>query len=118
MGAKGSCIRALLNYCQIPYENNMHSFEEWPKIKESLDGLEFGQAPLLDYKGLKMVQSGAILFCVAREFKLMGDNFEQEYQIISLFNAFEEIFPRAAAGIIAFTPEGQEKIPENRKLFL
>ncbi len=112
LNGKGSAIRAIFNYTNTPYENKMYSFEEWPKVKENF---EFKQMPMLEYKGLEMVQAQAILITLAREFKLLGNSFEDEYHIQSLMNTFDDMWMKIFSAMVGFSPEANAAIPANKK---
>ncbi len=109
---RGGIIRALLNYTNTPYENVNYGFDNFAEHKPKF---EFGQVPMLEYKGLKMVQSHAIYICLARDLKLMGSSFSDEYHIISLLSAMEELWAKIFPACIGFSEEAMAAIPQKKK---
>ncbi len=112
VNSRGSIIRAIFNYTKTHYENNIISFEKFPELKGNF---EFGQVPMLEHQGLEMVQTNAIILCLARQHKLMGNGFEDDYNITSLLYTIDEMFGKVFGAIVAFTEEQKAAIPENRK---
>ncbi|MFH4977123.1 hypothetical protein AB6A40_003832 [Gnathostoma spinigerum] len=64
-------IRMLLVDQGISFEDNRLSYDEWPKVKPTM---QFGQVPCLHEDGTQIVQSGAILRHLARKHNLNGSN--------------------------------------------
>ena len=81
--------RAILSYAKVDWVNNLISQEKWPKIKTS--GLcEFEQIPVLEVDNNKYCESNAINLYLAETFNLMGQNCEENYQIVNLLMTFED----------------------------
>ena len=57
---RGEVIRVLFIHHKVDFENHLISFEEWPALKAS-GFAEFGQLPMVEIDGLKLVQTKAIL---------------------------------------------------------
>ena len=57
--ARAEPIRMMLSKKGIPFEDCRHTGEDWKAFKES-GVLEFGQMPMLEIDGLKLVQTKAI----------------------------------------------------------
>lgn len=57
---RGEVIRVLFIHHKVDFENHLISSEEWPALKAS-GFAEFGQLPMVEIDGLKLVQTKAIL---------------------------------------------------------
>nr|QIM41217.1 glutathione S-transferase [Calliptamus italicus] len=74
----GEPIRYLLSYGKIEFEDNRIEFEKWPPLKASMP---FGQMPLLEIDGKKMIQSTAICRYLGKKLGLAGENEWESAQI-------------------------------------
>ena len=117
-----ACVpRAILSYAKADWTNDIISFENWPKVKES--GLcEFKQLPVLEVNGKKYCESQAINLYLGETFNLMGKNAEENYQIINLLMTFEDIIKPSVEYLLNFngskTPENKKKCEEKLKLYI
>ena len=94
VNARASVIRALLSHAKANWEDRIVNFDEWKeKLKPKKDFCEYGQLPILEYKGKFYAQSMAISLFLAKKFKLLGDNEDEEYECVNLLCSFEDIFP-------------------------
>ena len=84
MNGRAAIPRAILTYAKADWTNDAIAMTDWPKIKKS--GLcEFEQVPILEVDGKKYSQSNAINLYLAETFNLMGNNIEENYQIIIIY---------------------------------
>ena len=75
--------RAILSYAKADWENSLIKKVDWPKIKKS--GLcEYEQLPILEVDDKKYSQNQAINIYLGENFKLMGKDIEENYQITNL----------------------------------
>ena len=94
VNARASVIRAILSHVKANWENHIVNFDEWKeKLKTNKNFCEYGQLPVLEYKGKNYTQSMAISLFLAKKFKLLGDNDDEEYENANLLCSFEDIFP-------------------------
>ena len=94
VNARGCIARALLSHVKANWEDHYINFEEWAnKYKPNKDFCEYGQLPILEYKGKFYAQSMAIELFLAKKFKLLGDNDDEDYEINNLLCSFEDFFP-------------------------
>ena len=84
-------IRAILEYSKAKWEDIKVSNEEWPKMKSSSQ-CEYGQLPVLEYNGKTYSQSHAIELYLGKKFNLYGSSIDDEYQINSLLDSFDDLF--------------------------
>ena len=73
------------------WEDIKVSNEEWPKMKSSSQ-CEYGQLPVLEYNGKTYSQSHAIELYLGKKFNLYGSSIDDEYQINSLLDSFDDLF--------------------------
>lgn len=93
VNARGSMARGILSYAKANWEDHYIDFNEWKeKYKPRKEFCEYGQLPILEYKGKFYAQSMAIELFLAKKFKLLGDNDEEEYEINNLLCSFEDYF--------------------------
>ena len=83
-------IRAILEYSKAKWEDIKVSNEEWPKMKSSSQ-CEYGQLPVLEYNGKTYSQSHAIELYLGKKFNLYGSSIDDEYQINSLLDSFDDL---------------------------
>ena len=94
VNARGSIARALLSHAKANWEDHYVDFAEWgEKYKPNKEFCEYGQLPILEYKGKFYAQSMAINLFLAKKFNLMGDNEDEDYEIYNLLCSFEDFFP-------------------------
>ena len=93
VNARGTVTRAILSYAKANWEDKYVEFSEWKEKKKNKEFCEYGQLPILEYKGKFYAQSMAISLFLAKKFKLLGDNEDEEYECVNLLCSFEDIFP-------------------------
>ena len=87
-------IRALLSYVKANWENKVIEYNDFVQnYKHKKEFCEYGQLPILEYKGKYYSQSMAIILFLGKKYNLMGDNEDEEYEINNLLCSFEDIFP-------------------------
>ena len=82
-------IRAMLTYKKIPFEDIRITGENWKTLKYS-GKFEFQNLPKLEVDGREYVQMYSINNYLARQLDLFGNNIEEDYQINSLLNSYED----------------------------
>ena len=77
----GALSRLLLTHGNVDFEDIRLSFEEWPKVKETLD---FKFLPCLEIDGVQYSESIAINFYLAKKIgNLLGKTPEDEHAILA-----------------------------------
>ena len=94
VNARGSMARGILSYAKANWEDHKIDYEkEWgEKYKNDKNFCEYGQLPVLEYKGKFYAQSMAIELFLGKKFKLLGDNDDEEYEINNLLCSFEDFY--------------------------
>ena len=88
----GALPRLLLNYGNVNFEDQRISFEEWPKVKETLD---FKFLPCLEIDGVQYSESLAINVLLAKKLgNLMGKTPEDEHAIIATLATWSDFGPK------------------------
>ena len=105
-------IRAILSAAKANWEDKVISMEEWPKLKVS-GFYEFGNVPVLEYKGKKYCQRIAIELFLLKQFNLYGKNNDEQYQIDSLFCSFEDLVPSVSGIMFCQDPKKKEELVKN-----
>ena len=94
VNARGCRARALLSYVKANWENKVLEYNDFlQNYKQKKEFCEYGQLPILEYKGKYYSQSMAIILFLAKKYNLMGDNEDEEFEINNLLCSFEDIFP-------------------------
>ena len=94
VNARGCMARALLSYVKANWENKVLEYNDFlQNYKQKKEFCEYGQLPILEYKGKYYSQSMAIILFLAKKYNLMGDNEDEEFEINNLLCSFEDIFP-------------------------
>jgi glutathione S-transferase len=103
-------IRAILSYAGAKWEDKKVFGEEVQKIKET-GNLEYGQFPALEVDGKWLSQTIAIETWLARKFNLLGDNEDDEYEILNLLASREDV-GKHFGGLLFPTEEQKAKREE------
>ena len=98
--------RAILSYAKINFED-IFIGQNWQEQKKNNDLFEFGQVPILVHNGRPMSQSKAIYLYLAQLFNLNGKNIDDQYQIHSLLNSYDDI--SRSYGPYAYPKSDEEK---------
>jgi glutathione S-transferase len=94
VNARGCVARAILSHVKANWENKVIEYNDFVQnYKHKKEFCEYGQLPILEYKGKFYSQSMAIDLFLGKKYNLLGDNEEQEYEINNLLCSFEDIFP-------------------------
>ena len=93
VNARGTIARALLSHAKANWEDHYVDFKDWKELKKNKEFCEYGQLPILEYKGKYYAQSMAIELFIAKKFNLLGDNDDEDYEINNLLCSFEDFFP-------------------------
>uniref|UniRef100_A0A1Y1MW73 glutathione transferase n=2 Tax=Photinus pyralis TaxID=7054 RepID=A0A1Y1MW73_PHOPY len=81
-------IRFLFSYGNIEFEDIRIEKSNWPEIKPSLP---FGQAPVLEFNGIRAYQSIAITRYVAKQVKLAGANDVEDLEIDAVVDTVNDL---------------------------
>jgi glutathione S-transferase len=113
-GANGRAIniRAILSAAKANWEDKVITMEEWPKLKPS-GFYEFGNVPVLEYKGKKYCQRIAIELFLLKQFNLYGKNPDEQYQIDSLLCSFDDLIPLSVGIMFCQDPKKKEELVKN-----
>ncbi|CAG9326279.1 unnamed protein product [Blepharisma stoltei] len=79
----GECIRTILTYFDIPFNDHRISVEEWKNLK-SQGFSEFDLLPALDIDGLRLVDTESICNYIARKYEFYPKNFIDTYLVDSI----------------------------------
>jgi hypothetical protein len=90
VNGRAAPARALLSYAKVNFED-IFVGQNWPEQKKNNTLFEFGQVPILVHNGKIMSQSKAIYLYLAQLFNLDGKNIDDQYQIHSLLNSYDDI---------------------------
>ena len=94
VNARGCMARAILSYAKTNWEDKVIEYNDFVKnYKYKKEFCEYGQLPILEYKGKYYSQSMAIVLFLGKKFNLLGANENEEYEINNLLCSFEDIFP-------------------------
>ncbi|KAL0280898.1 UNVERIFIED_CONTAM: hypothetical protein PYX00_002056 [Menopon gallinae] len=74
----GECIRFLLSYGNIEFEDVRVTWEEWNNVKPKMP---FGKVPVLEIDGKELHQSAAICRYLAKKMNLCGKDDWESLQI-------------------------------------
>lgn len=103
---RGEALRILLIHSRTQFTDHRISFEEWAQLKAS-GFTEFGQLPMVEADGLKLVQFFATFRYLGVKLGYVPDDPVLEYQIESLFGLREDY----TRGLLpAFRSKDQEAI--------
>lgn len=83
--ARGEATRLILKANGVEFEDRVISFEQWPAEKTS-GNFEFGQLPMLEIDGHKLVTSFGIERYLSRKFDLYPEDPYQAYLVESLID--------------------------------
>ena len=94
VNSRGCIARAIVSYAKANWENKVIEYNDFlQNYKQKKEFCEYGQLPILEYKGKYYSQSMAIALFLAKKYNLMGDNEDEEFEINNLLCSFEDIFP-------------------------
>ena len=87
---RGECIRMVFNYHGVPFNDHLIQFQEWPQVKMS--GLaEFGQLPVLEIDGERMIQSKSVVRYVCQKYGYYPSNIKDAYLVESICDLKEDV---------------------------
>ena len=84
---RAEAIRLALTYKKVEFEDNRIDGAKWAELKPQA---EFGQVPLFEHDGKKLVQSIAILRYIGRLYDMYPNEVDVAYQIDSGLDAVED----------------------------
>jgi glutathione S-transferase len=107
--ARGEAIRQIFVYHGTQFTDHRIQFPDWPAIKQS--GLaEFGQLPVVEIDGLKLVQSRSIIRYLSQKFGYYPDNIQDVYWVESLCDYKEDMVSEAGKVFFSKDPEAIAKL--------
>ena len=110
-------IRAILYYSKTKFDNILITKENW-KIEKKSGKFQYEQLPMLEFEGKKYVQSHAIELFLGRTFKLYGKNNEEDYQINTLLDSFDDLFSVFKHVFDPITEEDKQHIEDYKRALL
>lgn len=107
--ARGELIRMIFTYHGVEFTDHRVAFAEWPELSAS--GLaEFGNLPVLEIDGLKLVESRSIARYLCQKFGYYPSDFTDIYWVESVCDLKEDIFTAVAKAIWTKDPETIAKV--------
>lgn len=100
--------RAMLHYRKVPFEDIRIKGDDWRTLKYSGD-FEFRNLPKLVIDGKEYVQMYSINNYLGRQLDLFGNNIEEDYQINSLLNSYEDFAGKARQAHLMPTEEQRKE---------
>ncbi|KAJ8602369.1 hypothetical protein CTAYLR_004208 [Chrysophaeum taylorii] len=102
----GDPVRFLLEFCLVPYDEELVTTRD--QFQKRRPTLAFGQVPLLEIDGLRIVQTQAILRYVAGKKNLRGSSLRDEARCDAVVNAIMDA--RAPLITARFKPDPAEAL--------
>ena len=110
---RAETARMILHYNGTAFEDNRLQFEEWPALKAS--GIaEFGQLPVLEIDGHKLVQSHSINRYLCQKFGYYPSDPFQIYLVESICDLKEDIFISYVRASTNKDIEGMQKLNKEK----
>jgi glutathione S-transferase len=109
---RAECIRFLLSYGNLAFEDVRVPYEEWPALKPQTP---FGFLPMLEHEGKKAHQSTAICRYLAKKVNLGGKDDWEDLEIDAAVDSIHDAILKVSA-LRAETDEAKRK--ENMELIL
>lgn len=107
--ARGELIRMILTYHGQEFVDHRVTMEEWTNLRTS--GLaEFGQLPVLEIDGLKLVESRSIARYLCQKLGYYPADMVETYWVESLCDLKEDIFTSVAKVAWGTDAEALEKV--------
>jgi glutathione S-transferase len=107
--ARGELIRMILTYHGVDFVDHRVTMDEWSTLRTS--GLaEFGQLPVLEIDGLKLVESRSISRYLCQKFGYYPSDPVDVYWVESLCDLKEDIFSSVAKTAWGTDTEALEKV--------
>jgi glutathione S-transferase len=118
---RAEAIRLLLIHSRTPFVDHRLTSEEWPQMKAS-GVCEFGQLPMVEVDGLKLVQSYAIMRYLGVKLGYVPTDPVQHYQMDSIIGLRDDFANGLIPLSFAKDPEGvskyyADKAPHFLKMF-
>ena len=112
LNSRAMVARAALHHKKIAFEDIRIKGEDWKTLKYS-GQFEFRNLPKLVVDGREYVQMYSINCYLGRQLDLFGKDIEEEYQINSLLNSYEDFAGKARQAQLLPTEEDRKKAGEN-----
>jgi glutathione S-transferase len=106
--ARGEPVRLIFAYAGVEFTDHKVPFEEWGALKAS-NFAEFGQLPVLDIDGERLVQSQSIVRYVGQKYGYYPSDIKEVYQVESIGDLKEDIYRAIVPNLYANNAEGIEK---------
>ena len=87
--AKGEAIRMLLNHAKVEFEDHRMQFTDMAAVKPEC---EFGQVPMLEHDGKKMVQSNSILRYLGKLYGYYPADVYEQFLVDSAIDAVDDFY--------------------------
>jgi len=87
----GMISRAILFSVKEKFDNIKVSLNEWETLKKS-EKFEYQNLPCLEYKGKYYSQAHSIELFLGKTYNLYGNSIEDEYQINSMLDTFDDLY--------------------------
>jgi len=110
---RGECARMILHYNGTAFEDNRLNGEQWQALKAS--GIaEFGQLPVLEIDGHKLVQSHSINRYLCQKFGYYPSDPAQVYFVESICDLKEDVLSSYVKFVLSKDMEGMEKLNQEK----
>lgn len=109
---RGEPIRLLLKFLKLDFLDHTVSFDEWPALKQS-GVCEFGQMPMLEMDGKKLVCSRAILRYIAMKNNMYPTAPEEIYEVESVCDFVDDIYADSLVDYVFKKTEDIQKYKTN-----
>lgn len=87
--AKAEPIRMLLAHAKVEFEDKRITFPEMAALKPDLD---FGQLPLFEHEGKRLVQSASILRYLAKTYGYFPADIYEQYLVESAIETVDDLY--------------------------
>ena len=115
---RAQVIRALLNWSKVDWEDVKLTKDEFNDMKsKGIFNETFQQLPILEYKNNMFSQSHSIEIYLAKKFRLLGVNIEEEYEILNIIFLINDFSNRLSSIIMPNNKEEEANQFENLKSF-
>ena len=109
LNARVTTARMMLDLAHVKYESIVLTFEEWGKMEKPVETFEYGFLPVLVVNGKAYSQRIAIEHYLGKRLGFFGSNAEEEYQIMNILAAFDDVCPDLSGAFFIKDKEVQAK---------
>jgi glutathione S-transferase len=116
---RAQAIRAILNWVKVNWEDIKLTNEDFETmVSRGVFVDSMNQLPMLEYKGNIYTQTHAIEFYLAKKFKLLGRNDEEEQIIITIQGIVEDVISLYSVIVYPRNQQEEKDQEKNLKIFI